>query len=118
MNPASFRLAIAALSSLVVLAAIMFIAMLAGVEPHPPSVRGPYLGAVLALGVGAIVLLALGERSGRWAGLLAALACLPSVGPHKFFTEPAAAALAPLILVGTASVLVVLVALARKAHHT
>lgn len=109
----SAPLAMAALAGLAVLVLLMFIAMLVGIEPHPPAARGPYLAAVLALLTAAWLLLSRGLPAGRWAGLLAALFVLPSVGPHKFWTEPAAAALAPLIAVGTLAVLTVLVTLAR-----
>lgn len=80
----------------------MFVAMLVGKEPHPPAARGPYLGAVSALALVSIWLLIAQERVGIWAGMLTLLAFVPSVGPHKFWTEPAAQALAPLIVVGSA----------------
>lgn len=107
------HLATASLAGLFLLATIMFIAMLAGVDPHPPGARGPYLGAVAALTVMSIWLLLVRHPLGRWLGLLTALAYIPSVGPHKLFTEPAAQALAPLIIVGTLAVLATLWSLTR-----
>lgn len=109
------HLAAAALAGLFLLAVVMFVAMLAGVEPHPPGTRGPYLGAVAALALISIWLLLAREPLGIWAGLLTALAFVPSVGPHKFLTEPAAQALAPLIVVGTLCTVVALVTLGRAA---
>lgn len=112
------HLAAASLAGLFLLALVMFVAMLAGVEPHPPGSRGPYLGAVGALAMGSVWLLLARERAGLWLGLLTALAFIPSVGPHKFWTEPAAQALAPLIVVGTLCAVTALVTLGRalKGH--
>lgn len=114
------HLAAAALAGLLVLAAVMFIAMLAGVEPHPPGIRGPYLGAVGALAVASLWLLLAGDPAGPGVGLVTALAFIPGVGPQKFWTEPAAPALAPLIVVGTLCVATVLLTLTRRllAGHT
>ena len=91
----------------------MFVAMLVGVDPHPPGVRGPYLGTLMALCAASLVLLKSGDPAGRWLGLLTAAAFVPSVGPHKFFTEPAAVALAPLILAGTLAVVALGLSLRR-----
>jgi hypothetical protein len=107
------HLVIACLSGLLLLAVVMFIAMLAGKEPHPPAARGPYLGAVAALAVASIWLLLVRERTGIWAGWLTVVAFIPSVGPHKFWTEPAAQALAPLIGVGTLLIIVAISGLVR-----
>ena len=107
------HLATASLGALFFLAVVMFVAMLAGVEPHPPGTRGPFLGAVAALALASIWLLRAGHPYGRWLGLLTACAYIPAVGPHKFFTEPAAQALAPLIIVGTLAVIATLCSLSR-----
>ena len=106
--------AAAALAALLLLALAMFVAMLAGVEPHPPGARGPYLAAVMALSLASLWLLVVRERAGVWVGLVTALAFVPSVGPHKFWTEPAAQALAPLIVIGSACVALAVVALVRE----
>lgn len=95
------QVAVACLAGLLLLAVVMFVAMLVGKEPHPPAMRGPYLGAISALSLVSIWLLIAQERAGIWAGMLALLTFLPAVGPHKFWTEPAALALAPLIMVGS-----------------
>jgi hypothetical protein len=91
----------ACIGGLLFLGVTMFVAMLAGVPPHPPGERGPYLGAVSALAVASLWMLASRQRAGRWAALATLIAFVPSVGPHKLWTEAAAQALAPLIVVGT-----------------
>lgn len=108
------HLAAASLAALFLLALAMFVAMLAGVEPHPPGARGPYLAAVMALSLASVWLLVARERAGVWIGFVTALAFLPSVGPHKFWTEPAAQALAPLIFIGSACVGLAVSALVRE----
>lgn len=116
MHARRYHLAIAALAGLTLLAVVMFVAMLAGAQPHPPATRGPYLGAVAALGVASVCLLLAREPAGRWLGVLTALAYLPATGPHKFWTEPAAQALAPLILTGSLLVALALWSLLRGRH--
>lgn len=108
--------AIAALATLIVLNLGMFASMLAGVEPHPPGARGPYIAAVTALAT-ATLLQVMAARGGA-VPLLAftALAFIPGVGPHKFFTEAAAPDLAPVIIVGTGA-LVTLVVVAVRLHR-
>lgn len=105
--------AIAALSALIVLDLGMFASMLAGVAPHPPGARGPYIAATAALATAA--LLRLLTTSDRAVLLLAltALAFIPGVGPHKFFTEAAARDLAPVIAVGTGALVTLLVVAIR-----
>lgn len=107
------HVATASLSALFLLAVVMFVAMVAGVEPHPPGSRGPYLGAVAALALASVWLLVVRHPVGRWLGLFTACAYLPAVGPHKLFTEPAAQALAPLIAVGTLAVIASVLSLLR-----
>ena len=50
------------------------------------------------------------HRAAGGMALLSAIAWLPSVGPHKFFTEVHAPLLAPVIVVGSACVLVLALA--------
>ena len=101
----SRAMALAALATLLVLFVCMNAALLAGVAPHPPAVRGPYLGAAMALCAAAAVQFALKAPSARWFGYAAALLVLPGVGLHKFATEPNPGPLAPVLVVGSASAL-------------
>lgn len=108
--------AIAALAALLVLDLGMFASMLAGIQPHPPGARGPYIAATAALATAALWH-AVAARGGSVALLaLTALAFIPGVGPHKFITEAAAPDLAPVIIVGTGAVVTLLV-VARRLHR-
>lgn len=110
---ATAQLAQAVVIALLTFSATMFAAALAGTQPHPPAEKLPFVATNLALGLAALRLL--GQRH-RWAGvaaLLAGLAWIPSVGVHKFLTEPHAALLTPVLLVGTAGVAVLLACGAR-----
>lgn len=110
------HLAAASMAGLLLLAIAMFVAMIAGTEPHPPPARGPYLAAVAALALVSLWLMLARERAGCWVGCLAALAYLPGVGPHKLWTEAAAVALAPLIVTGSLLVFTSLMVLIREAR--
>jgi hypothetical protein len=107
----------ACLAGLLFLGATMFVAMLAGVPPHPSGERGPYLGAVCALAVASLWMLTARQHAGRWAALTTLIAFVPSVGPHKLWTEAAAQALAPLIVVGTGLIVAGAVSLWREWTH-
>lgn len=101
--PSARPLALAALAALLVLFICMNTAMLAGVAPHPPAARGPYLAAAMALCAAAALQFALNATGARWFGFAAALLVLPGVGLHKFITEPNPDQLAPVLVVGSAS---------------
>lgn len=98
--------AIAALSGLLLLSLAMTAAAMAGLPPHPPADKLPFVSADAALAAMALVLLGLGRaRVGGALALLTALAYVPSVGLHKFWTEPHALLLTPVLLVGSGAVL-------------
>lgn len=105
--------AIASLAALIVLLVAMDVAMLAGIAPHPPGERGPFIAAAAAVCVGALAMFVQGGRGAAWPGAAAALAVLPAVGPHKLLTEPAAGLLSPVIGVGSVAALVLLVSCVR-----
>lgn len=85
-SPKSIRIA---LSGLVVLHAVMLMAMLARVEPHPPFsiapfALGPFLGATIAVCVMAFQT-GCDSRASVALTLLACALSLVSFGPHKWF---------------------------------
>ncbi|WP_425037463.1 hypothetical protein [Primorskyibacter sp. S187A] len=84
------RHALAALAALIVLQGIMLSALYADVDPHPPLRTplfgiAPFLGASLAIALGAIIIGPLTSRSGQVLAVLAALLALLSFGPQKYF---------------------------------
>lgn len=80
---------------------VLLLALFAEVDPHPPGSLGPFIGATISLGAISIVL-ALWERK---IGLISALifGCLNilAVGPQKYFYDPNAMAVTPIIILGT-----------------
>lgn len=100
-------LALAALSGLLLLSVAMTAAAMAGLQPHPPADKLPFVSTDAALAAMSLVLL--GQRRHRAGGglaLLTALAYVPSVGLHKFWTEAHALLLTPVLVVGSAAVLI------------
>jgi len=107
-NAALRSAAIAALVTLLILDLGMFASMLAGIEPHPPGTRGPYIAATAALAAATLWQVIAAQRAAVVLLALTALSFLPGVGPHKLFTEPAARDLAPVILVGSGALFTLL----------
>ena len=92
---------IVSLIGLLTIDIVLLLALFAEVEPHPPGFLGPFIGAMVSLGVISVVL-ALWERK---IGLISAIifGCMNilSVGPQKYFYDPNAEAVTPIIILGT-----------------
>jgi hypothetical protein len=92
---------IVSLIGLLTIDIVLLLALFAQVDPHPPGFLGPFIGAMISLGVISVVL-ALWERT---IGLITAIifGCLNILasGPQKFFYDPNAMAVAPVIIIGT-----------------
>lgn len=102
--------ALAAAAALLLLSIAMTAAAMAGLAPHPPAARLPFVSANAALALLALTLLWQRRSQGAgWAALLTALSYIPSVGPQKFITEAEAVLLAPVIVVGTGCVVMLAV---------
>ena len=97
----------AALAALLALSLFMAVAALAGTVPSPPHDKLPFVAGNIALALAALVVVRGRNRAAPWVAAFAALSYLPSVGPHKILTEVHAAALTPVIVVGTVSIAVV-----------
>jgi hypothetical protein len=110
--------ALGCLTILMVLFIGMYAAMLAGVAPHPPAIRGPFIATALAMCVAATVQFAMASPSARWFGLAAALLSWPGVGLHKFMTEAQPEPLAPVLLVGSTAALFLVIASFRCAPES
>ncbi len=95
------QLAVASLLGLIILHGVQLAALLAQLELSPPMFVGPLLGASLAIQAVALLLLLCQHRSRLIWIAAVVLSAIPSVGPQKFFTEPEALVLSPLIVLGT-----------------
>ena len=91
---------IVSLIGLLTIDIVLLLALFAEVDPHPPGFLGPFIGAMISLGVISVVL-ALWERK---IGLITAIifGCLNilAVGPQKFFFDPNGKLLSRLLLLG------------------
>ena len=80
---------------------VLLIALFAQVEPHPPGFLGPFIGAMVTLGIISVVL-AFWERK---IGLISAgtFGCLNifAVGPQKYFSDSNGEVVVPIIILGT-----------------
>jgi hypothetical protein len=92
---------IVSLIGLLTIDIVLLIALFAEVDPHPPGFLGPFIGAMITMGVISLVL-AIWERK---IGLISAIifGCLNilAVGPQKFFFDPNGTAVVPIIILGT-----------------
>lgn len=97
---------------LLVLHAVMLSALFTRTVPHPPFetplfALGPFLGAVLAIGVYALVQLSEKSRNGYWASFAVASLSLISFGPQKLLT-PEFAQIWPAVVLGMISAVVII----------
>jgi hypothetical protein len=89
------------LIGLIVLNSALLGALFAQVPPNPPGKFGPYITATLALAVVSFTLVYWRSRVGYISSIIVGLMCLLSFGPQKFFNEPTANLLAPVIIIGS-----------------
>ncbi|MGX9352109.1 hypothetical protein ACS3QZ_12970 [Shimia sp. W99] len=120
----SDRHTIAALVALILLQLIMLSALYAGIRPHPPIATplfgiAPFLGASMAIAIGAIIVGPLTDRAGRGLSLLAALMALMSFGPQKYL-DAQFPLIWPAVILGqmAAVVIFVRVFMARRGEPT
>ena len=80
---------------------VLLLALFAEVDPHPPGFLGPFIGAMISLGVISVAL-ALWERK---IGLISAIIFggmnIMAVGPQKYFFDPNGTTVIPIIILGT-----------------
>jgi hypothetical protein len=89
------------LIGLIVLNWVMIQALFAQVPPNPPGQFGPYIGSTIALAVVSLYLVYHHYKIGFISSIIVGLMCLLSMGPQKFFIEPNAKLLIPVIILGT-----------------
>ncbi|UWQ17838.1 hypothetical protein [Jannaschia sp. M317] len=111
-----------ALTALIILQGVMLTALYAGVPPHPPEATplfgmAPYLGASIAIAVGALMQGPLATRTGRVLTAIAALAALVSYGPHKYL-DAAIGGIWPSVVVGQLAAFALLALLVKTRAAT
>jgi hypothetical protein len=80
---------------------VLLLALFAQVDPHPPGFLGPFIGAMVTLGVISVVLTSWERKIGLvLAVIFGGMNCL-AVGPQKFFFDPNGEAVVPVIIIGT-----------------
>jgi hypothetical protein len=80
---------------------VLLIALFAQVEPHPPGFLGPFIGAMITLGIISVVLAFWERKIGLIsAGTFGGLNIL-AVGPQKYFIDPNGETVVPIIIIGT-----------------
>jgi energy-converting hydrogenase Eha subunit A len=89
------------LIGLIILNWAMIQALFAQVPPNPPGQFGPYISSTLALAVVSLYLVYHHYKTGYISSIIVGLMCLLSAGPQKFFIEPNAILLTPVIILGT-----------------
>ncbi len=104
------QLVTTSLIGLFVINCVMLGALFSQVPPNPPGQFGPYIGATAALAAAALPLCWWGNKIGHLCAIIVGLMCLLSLGPQKFFMEPAAIQLLPAIILGSILSVVVIVA--------
>jgi hypothetical protein len=105
------RQTIAALAALIALQLIMLSALYAGIRPHPPIATplfgiAPFLGASVAIAIGAIIVEPLSTAAGRRLSVMAAVLALVSFGPQKYL-DAQFALIWPAVLLGQFAALVI-----------
>ncbi len=116
------RIAVSSLVMLAALQASMFIAMVTKTSPHPPLTvplfaLGPFLGAAIALAVGACLCGPVSSGYSRLLSWLAGLFAMVSFGPHKWF-DPAFPQIWPAVLLGQLSFVMLAIVLLRGRDRT
>ncbi len=115
------RHAVAALSTLILLQAIMLSALYAGIKPHPPTATplfgiAPFLGASVSIAVCALIMQPLVTKEGRFLSITAAVLGLVSFGPQKYF-DAQIALIWPAVALGQVAALVILFRVFQSVRH-
>ena len=101
--------AISSLIGLLALNCALLGALFAQVPPNPPGQFGPYISATLALAALSLPLIIWRNRLGYVCSILVGCMCLLSFGPQKFFVEPTAKLLSPVIFLGSILSVVIII---------
>ena len=80
---------------------VLLLALFAQVDPHPPGNLGPFIGAMITLGVISVVLALWERRIGLISAIIFGCLNILAVGPQKLFVDPNGTAVVPVIVLGT-----------------
>ena len=80
---------------------VLLIALFAQVDPHPPGYLGPFVGAMIALGIISLVLAFWERRICVIAAFVFGCLNILAVGPQKVIVDPNGEAVVPVIVLGT-----------------
>ncbi|MHA2364579.1 MAG: hypothetical protein ACXAC7_11535 [Candidatus Hodarchaeales archaeon] len=92
---------IVSLIGLLTIDIILLFALFAEVEPHPPGFLGPFIGAMISLGVISLVLTIWERKIGLISAIIFGCINILAVGPQKYFFDPNGIAVIPIIILGT-----------------
>ena len=80
---------------------VLLLALFAQVDPHPPGFLGPFIGAMITLGVITMVLILWERKVGLVAAIIFGFVNILAVGPQKYFFDPNGQEVIPVIVIGT-----------------
>ena len=79
---------IASLIGLLTIDIILLLALFAEVDPHPPGFLGPFIGAMVSLGIISVVLTLWKRKIGLISAIIFGCMNILAVGPQKYFYDP------------------------------
>ncbi|MCK5254339.1 MAG: hypothetical protein KAQ96_15385 [Thermoplasmata archaeon] len=92
---------IVSLIGLLTIDIVLLSALFAQVDPHPPGYLGPFIGAMVTMGVITIVLVLWDREVGHISAVIFGCMNILAVGPQKLVFDPNGMAVVPIIILGT-----------------
>ncbi len=92
---------LASLVGLLTIDIVLLLALFAEVDPHPPGYLGPFIGAMISLGIVTIVLVSWELKIGLISAFIFGCMNILAVGPQKLLFDPNGIAVLPIIILGT-----------------
>jgi hypothetical protein len=80
---------------------VLLLALFAEVDPHPPGYLGPFIGAMISLGVISVVLILWERKIGLISAIIFGSINILAVGPQKYLLDPNGTAVVPILILGT-----------------
>jgi hypothetical protein len=89
------------LIGLLVIDVVLLQALFAQVPPHPPGNLGPFIAAMITLGVISPILIHWKNEMGLISSFIFGCMNILAVGPQKYLVDPNAELVVPIIILGT-----------------